>query len=562
MALVVNRMLPGPSIQVCLNDRVVVDVLNKIPEDGVTIHWHGVYQNGSQYYDGVPALTQCPITSGTTFRYQFPAKNAGTHFWHAHTGLNKMDGVFGSLVIRDPIEQDPYSNQYDFDLANHVIVISDWFHEESSERFPGRNNISGVTGQTPDTFLINGKGKYLTVNNDTGKGAFEVITVEANKRYRFRLVNAFCANCAGQLMIEGHNLTAIATDGQYIEPVAVDAIVSLAGERYDFIINTNQEPGTYWIQLRGLTECTTPNIHQLALLQYVNASTEPKTPQPSYGEIPSNVILNPVDIPCNKTNSHVICISNLTHASDIESDVGQGEADLKFYMPIDFRAPSPDTFYQPNTYEDFLIPTPDIIVLGIMDNIQFVFPPSPPLSQYEDLPPNQFCDSENLPDDCSGNCSCTHVLKIPLDAVVEVILIDVSGIPELFHPFHLHGYAFRVLSMGQPLGPPTNESLISLDYVKELDSETNLNRNFDNPPGKDTIVLPNNGYAVIRFRANNPGFWLFHCHFIFHQDAGMELVFQVGHQSDVPPVPKNFPRCGNFMPNIKRVNQNCDAKYN
>lgn len=67
--LTANRMLPGPSIQVCENDKVVVDVENHMEGMEVTIHWHGIWQRGSQFYDGVPYVTQCPIQQGNTFRY-------------------------------------------------------------------------------------------------------------------------------------------------------------------------------------------------------------------------------------------------------------------------------------------------------------------------------------------------------------------------------------------------------------------------------------------------------------------------------------------------------------
>lgn len=67
--LTANRMLPGPSIQVCEGDRVVVDVENHMEGMEVTIHWHGIHQRNTQYYDGVPYVTQCPIQQGTTFRY-------------------------------------------------------------------------------------------------------------------------------------------------------------------------------------------------------------------------------------------------------------------------------------------------------------------------------------------------------------------------------------------------------------------------------------------------------------------------------------------------------------
>lgn len=66
--LTANRMIPGPSIQVCEGDRVVVDVENHMEGMEVTIHWHGIWQRGSQYYDGVPFVTQCPIQQGNTFR--------------------------------------------------------------------------------------------------------------------------------------------------------------------------------------------------------------------------------------------------------------------------------------------------------------------------------------------------------------------------------------------------------------------------------------------------------------------------------------------------------------
>lgn len=52
----------------------------------VTIHWHGQHQKLNPYMDGVPYVTQCPIASGSSFRYRFKAENSGTHFWHSHIG--------------------------------------------------------------------------------------------------------------------------------------------------------------------------------------------------------------------------------------------------------------------------------------------------------------------------------------------------------------------------------------------------------------------------------------------------------------------------------------------
>lgn len=67
---------------------------------------------------------------------------------------------------------------------------------------------------------------------------------------------------------------------------------------------------------------------------------------------------------------------------------------------------------------------------------------------------------------------------------------------------------------------------------------------------KDTVTVPDGGYTIVRFVADNPGYWLFHCHIEYHVEVGMALVFKVGDHKDMLPVPKNFPTCSNYMPRI------------
>jgi Multicopper oxidase len=55
--ITVNRQLPGPPIQVCKNDVIVVDVKNHMEGGGASIHWHGMTQKGTPFADGVPFLT-------------------------------------------------------------------------------------------------------------------------------------------------------------------------------------------------------------------------------------------------------------------------------------------------------------------------------------------------------------------------------------------------------------------------------------------------------------------------------------------------------------------------
>lgn len=68
--LVVNRQMPGPSLEVCQNDEVQVEVENALLEEGTSVHWHGHHQRGTPFMDGVPFVTQCPIYPKSTFTYR------------------------------------------------------------------------------------------------------------------------------------------------------------------------------------------------------------------------------------------------------------------------------------------------------------------------------------------------------------------------------------------------------------------------------------------------------------------------------------------------------------
>lgn len=107
--LTINRQIPGPTINACLNDE------NQLGDTFLTIHWHGLHQVLTPWMGGVPMVTQCPILSGNKFRYGFRAEQSGTHFWHSHTGVQKSEGILGPLIVRQPKTEDPNGDLYDFD---------------------------------------------------------------------------------------------------------------------------------------------------------------------------------------------------------------------------------------------------------------------------------------------------------------------------------------------------------------------------------------------------------------------------------------------------------------
>lgn len=91
-----------------------------------TLHWHGILQKKTPYFDGVPFITQCPIDFSTKFRYAFSAVNSGTNFYHGHSGHHRLNGLYSALIVRKPDTDDRNSELYNFDRKEHAIVLSDW----------------------------------------------------------------------------------------------------------------------------------------------------------------------------------------------------------------------------------------------------------------------------------------------------------------------------------------------------------------------------------------------------------------------------------------------------
>lgn len=129
--------------------------------------------------------------------------------------------------------------------------------------------------------------------------------------------------------------------------------------------------------------------------------------------------------------------------------------------------------------------------------------PSTPAMLAKGLLEPTFCNETSLTAqgvNCKETfCECTHVLQVPLKSVVEMILIDEGVTYNANHMFHLHGNYFHVVGMDR-LG-----NNVTVQEVKELDKLGRLKRKFTDSPQKDTVTVPDGGYTIIRFYADNPG---------------------------------------------------------
>lgn len=88
------------------------------------------------------------------------------------------------------------------------------------------------------------------------------------------MIHAGIFDCPIEVNVENHNLIAVSSDGFDFEPVEVASIMTYAGERYDFIINTDQSEGLYWIRFKGYLNCEANSLHQVAVLQYAGTDDD------------------------------------------------------------------------------------------------------------------------------------------------------------------------------------------------------------------------------------------------------------------------------------------------
>ena len=85
-------------------------------------HWHGIFQKGSNWADGVAYVTQCPIVQDQDFEYKFTAiGQSGTYWYYSHYSTQYCDGIRGPLVIYDPV--DPLANMYDVDDGKFPLLL-------------------------------------------------------------------------------------------------------------------------------------------------------------------------------------------------------------------------------------------------------------------------------------------------------------------------------------------------------------------------------------------------------------------------------------------------------
>ena len=257
--ILVNDQFPGPTIEANWGDTIEVTVKNLIvgPEEGTALHWHGIRQSKSPWYDGTPSISQCPIAPGGSFTYRFQADSYGTTWWHSHFSAQTVDGLFGPLIVYGPKHAD-----YDVDLG--PILLSDYHHEDYTtivERVVSVTNDFKNYVPTSDNNLINGKNNYncSQVSNGTEcmpNAPLAQFRFRSGKSYRLRLINSGAA-ALQRFSIDGHKLQVIANDFTPIVPYETDVVSLGIGQRSDVVVKAIGQPeDSFWMRATLAANCS------------------------------------------------------------------------------------------------------------------------------------------------------------------------------------------------------------------------------------------------------------------------------------------------------------------
>ncbi|KAF2397368.1 lcc1, laccase [Trichodelitschia bisporula] len=263
---VFNGQYPGPTLEADWGDTLQITVSNSLPDNGTSIHWHGLRQLNSNQMDGTNGITECPIAPGQSKTYTFKATQYGTSWYHSHYSVQYADGLVGTIKINGPA-----TANYDIDLG--VVAMTDWFHTPVFTILASRP----AAPPTAQSVLYNGTSVY------NGQGKYGVTTLTPGKKHLLRLVNTGI-NAYLHVSLDGHPFTVIANDFVPIKPYTTTQLVLAVGQRYDVVIEANQPVANYWFRIgTGGGQCDGPNEKtdtQGAIFSYVGAPSGNPTSTP------------------------------------------------------------------------------------------------------------------------------------------------------------------------------------------------------------------------------------------------------------------------------------------
>ncbi|MBN9086402.1 MAG: copper resistance system multicopper oxidase [Reyranella sp.] len=521
-ATVVNGSLPGPILRFREGDAVTIDVRNTLRES-TSIHWHGLYLPSAM--DGVPGLSFPGIAPGETFTYRFPIRQAGTYWYHSHSGTQEQAGLYGALIL-EPRGREPYTYQRD-----HVVLLTDWSDEEpmtivsnlkQQGDYYNRNRRTLGTfiedtrrdglGAAADDRLMWGKMRmsptdiadvtgatYTFLMNGQPPAANWTALFTPGENVRLRFING-SSMTTFDVRIPGLDLRVVQADGSDVEPVTVEEFRIGVAETYDVIVRPRPQAYTIFAQAQDRSGYARGT---LAFRSGMEAAVPPLDPPPlrtmadmgMSHEGMSHEAMGHGGMDQSKMDHSAMDHSTMDHAAmgrsmpareiPVTNADGVDPRQLAGKPSVDNVAMAPkDRLGEAGT--------------GLDGNGRRVL-------TYRDLralAPRRFVPPERAIEfHITGNMerwmwgfngkkfSEARAVRVRLGERVRFVMINDTMME---HPIHLHGYLFEV-----------------------------ENGQGDRLPLKHTVnVKPGERMSFV-FTADAPGHWAFHCHLLYHMEMGM-----------------------------------------
>ncbi len=499
-AVTVNGTIPGPLLRLREGQNLTVDLVNN-SSDETSIHWHGLLV--PFLMDGVPGVSMAAVQPGETFRYEFPIRQAGTYWWHAHT-LQEPMGHYGPLII-DPATPSPH--HYDREYA---LLLSDWspmhphtilrklklgeeYFNYSRTTATDDYQLSGAERRMwarmrmmpTDIADVTGSTYSYLINGHEPENGLE-LAYERGERIRLRIING-AATTFFNVRIPGLAMTVIAADGQDVQPVEVDEFQIGSAETYDVLIEPQGADAFAFV-----AEAMDRSGMGLAML---STQSGMRAEVPPLREPP---LLTMADMGMN----HGSTMEGMDHGSSGEMDMSG----------MSMR----DTSLLPNFVEAG--PGVDMVAMNPVDRMDF---PGLGLDHVDHrvLTYSQLIAAQPNPDTrrptrlkeihLTGNMErymwsfdgkkFSAVTDDPIRfAFNERVRVKLVNDTMMAHPIHLHGHFFEL-----------------------------VNGHDGFQPLKHTVIVQPGGSATFDLTANEPGDWAFHCHLMYHMHSGMFQVVTV-----------------------------------
>jgi FtsP/CotA-like multicopper oxidase with cupredoxin domain len=484
-ALTINGSLPGPLLRWREGDTVTLRVTNALDED-TAIHWHGILLPANM--DGVPGLSFDGIRPGATYPYRFRVRQAGTYWYHSHGGFQEQQGVYGPLVIA-PREPEPF--RYD---REHVVMLTDWTDEDPGRvfgRLKKQSDYYNIRQRTLGDFVRDtrrdgfgatvaerrawaamrmnptdladvGGSTYTYLMNGQPPAANWTGLFTPGERVRLRLING-SAMSYFDVRIPGVKLTVVAADGLPVRPVTVDELRIAVAETYDVIVEpAGAEAFTIMAQAMDRTGFAAGT---LAVRAGRRADVPAIDPRPvltmadmGHGSAHAGHAMPPVPHPASERGNPLVDMQAAMPTSKLaDPGIGLRDNGRRVLTYDDLSSP----FDDPDGREPSR--TIELHLTGHMERFAWSF--------------------DGLP------FAHAAPLRLTYGERVRIVLVNDTM---MTHPIHLHG-------MWSDLEDDQGRFKVR----------------------KHTIDMPPGSRRSYRVTADALGRWAYHCHLLFHMEAGM-----------------------------------------